>query len=264
MQKERSMTSLSELVSEFDASSEFSAPPNWLQGRTVFGGLSAALALQAAIQSTDFVLPPLKCAQISFVGPAKAALKYVVQPLRQGKSATSIGVDCLVDGEVVLRAVFFFASERESRIAHDFSQLPPVGAPDEHSVRLGGEGAPAALSNFELRHAAGSLPISGAKVPELAAWVRHRGAHGVSPSVAMLALADSLPVGAVTSFVERAPFSTMTWTLDFPKPAAVGEWFLLRSFSQQAGGGYSFQTMQVWDELGELAISGCQTVALFA
>jgi acyl-CoA thioesterase len=44
----------------------------------------------------------------------------------------------------------------------------------------------------------------------------------------------------------------------------VGEWFLLRSASQRSGDGYSFQTMEIWNEQGKLILSGSQTVAIFA
>ena len=43
-------------------------PDTWMQDRTAYGGLSAAIALEAAIRSQDD-LPPLRSAQIAFVGP---------------------------------------------------------------------------------------------------------------------------------------------------------------------------------------------------
>ena len=43
-------------------------PSDWLQGRTAYGGLSSALALHAA-QGIEPDLPPLRSAQIAFIGP---------------------------------------------------------------------------------------------------------------------------------------------------------------------------------------------------
>ncbi len=43
-------------------------PADWMQGRTTYGGLSAALALVAAQQLADD-LPPLRSATVNFVGP---------------------------------------------------------------------------------------------------------------------------------------------------------------------------------------------------
>ena len=52
-------------------------PPTWLQGRTSYGGLSAALALETA---RDLVpdAPPLRSAQISFVGPLSGEVSVTV------------------------------------------------------------------------------------------------------------------------------------------------------------------------------------------
>ena len=44
-------------------------PADWAQGRTAYGGLTAALCVEAAaLVSSD--LPPLRSAQFAFIGPA--------------------------------------------------------------------------------------------------------------------------------------------------------------------------------------------------
>lgn len=258
------MTSLAQVIEDFNPSSEFNPPSDWFQGRTAYGGLSAALALQAALHDIPHDLPPLKAAQILFVGPASGALRFKTQTLRQGKSTTSISVDCLTGSDVVLRAAFVFANPRPSQIQHDFSRRPSVGGPDNYKRLANVSPAPAFLSNFDMRPAGGSMPVSGSDHPEFIAWVRHLDAPGVDPAVALVALGDSLPPAAMCSFTEFAPVSSMTWALDLPQPVISGEWFLLRSASQRAGNGYSLQTMEIWDESGKLVLSGSQTVAIFA
>lgn len=257
------MTSLTQIIEGFNPSSEFNTPPNWFQGRTIYGGLSVALALQAALRDAPPDLPPLKSAQILFVGPASKSLTFKTLVLRQGKSATFISVDCMAGAAVAMRVMFIFADPRPSKIQHDFYQFPSVAGPENYQ-RLGTVSqAPASLSNFELRFAGRSLPVSGSDHPELIAWVRHVDASGVDPAVALMALGDSLPLAAMACFTEFAPISSMTWTLDLPQPVIAGEWFLLRSASQRAHDGYSFQTMEIWSEKGKLVLSGSQTVALF-
>ncbi|MFN8442562.1 MAG: thioesterase family protein [Caldilineaceae bacterium] len=255
---------LAQAIGDFNPSSDFTPPPNWYQGRTIYGGLSTALALQCALQAAPPNLPPLKSAQILFVGPASGSLRFVPQLLRQGKSVTSIAVDCLSGSDVALRAAYVFATPRTSRIQHELSQRPSVDVPDCYQKPPDHGSAPAALGNFDLRFAGSSLPASGAERGEFVAWVRHRDATGVDPAVALLAIADALPPAAMACFSEFAPVSTMQWTVDLPQPATSGEWFLLRSTSQQAGNGYSFQTMEIWDERGNLVLCGNQTVAIFA
>ncbi len=258
------MTSLTKIIEDFNPSSEFNTPSNWFQGRTIYGGLSAALALQSALRDAPPDLPPLKSAQILFVGPASKSLTFKTLVLRQGKSATCISVDCMAGADVAMRVMFIFADPRPSKIQHDFYQFPSVSGPENYP-RLGTVNqAPASLSNFELRFAGKSLPVSGSDHPELIAWVRHLDASGVDPVVALLALGDSLPLAVMACFTEFAPISSMTWTLDIAESVIAGAWFLLRSTSQRAGNGYSFQTMEIWNEKGKLVLSGTQTVAIFA
>ncbi len=47
-------------------------PDGWKQGRTVYGGLSAGLSLQAALPHANG--RPLRSAMISFVGPSAGQL----------------------------------------------------------------------------------------------------------------------------------------------------------------------------------------------
>ena len=257
------MASLTKIISDFALSAEFNTPENWLQGRTIYGGLSVALALQAALRDAPPDLPPLKSAQILFIGPASESLRFKTQTLRQGKSTTYISVDCLTKTDVSMRLAFIFANPRPSKIEHVFSRAPTVGLPDDYKSIGKVTLAPASLSNFDVRFAGQSLPVSGSDHPELIAWVRHIAASGVDPAVALIALGDSLPLAAMACFTEFAPISSMSWSLDLPEPAIPGEWFLLRSASQQAKNGYSFQTMNIWNEAGKLVLSGSQTVAIF-
>ncbi|MCC4592977.1 thioesterase family protein [Xanthomonas campestris pv. cannae] len=259
------MPTLAQILDRFDPAAGCDVPASWRQGRTAFGGLSAALALQAALRTAPSALPPLKSAHIGFVGPADGRLRFDAQVLRQGKSATSVGVDCLADGQVALRAALLFAQPRASRIAHDFLPArPAVVGPDDATPIADSPVTPAFVANFDMRLAGGALPISGAATPELLVWARHRDAGGVDPSVALVALGDCLPPAAMTCFTAPAPVSSMTWTLDFPQPASAGDWFLLRSASLHAEDGYSLQDMQIWDSAGRLVLWSRQTVALYA
>ncbi len=259
--------SFAQLIAGFDPARPFDVPADWLQGRTVYGGLMTALALQAALRDAPADLPPLKSAQVSFIGPASSALMFDPRVLRQGKSVVSMSVDGVSAGALAVRAAFVFARTRDSAVTHDFSTRPTVPEPDacppmpENARRV----APAFASHFELRKAGGAFPVSGAREPEFLFWTRHQDAQGVNPMVAMVALADLLPPAAMACFDKPAPVSSVTWTFDLlhgvpPK----GEWFLQRSFSRQSAEGYSMQDMEVWDEDRRLVLWGRQSVALFA
>ncbi|WP_163011511.1 acyl-CoA thioesterase domain-containing protein [Pseudomonas viridiflava] len=156
------MASLAEIFQSFDPSSPFIAPENWLQGRTVYGGLTAALALQTAMQAGGPDLPPLKSAQITFVGPAMHEQTFKPTVLRQGKSVTVMTADCFSSAQLALHMTMVFAASRDSRILHDYSQRPAVGRPDDYSLWDAGPQAPICVHNFQKKCAGGALPFSGA------------------------------------------------------------------------------------------------------
>ena len=62
-------------------------PEDWMQGRTSYGGFSAALALEAA-RGLAPDLPPLRSAQVSFVGPLSGEVEVRARMLRRGKNAS--------------------------------------------------------------------------------------------------------------------------------------------------------------------------------
>lgn len=258
------MSTLSQIIQSFSATEGFNTPANWRQGRTIYGGLSVALALQAALQAGPSDLPPLKSAQILFVGPGVDALSFKAQILRQGKSATMIAVDGMENDKLMLRVCFLFAQARDSAVQHELSACPVVKPPSDCPILQETSQTPSHLSNFEVRWAGAHQPVSGGDHPELLAWIRHRDASGVEPVIALLALGDCLPPAAMACFKSFAPISSITWNVDLATPTPCGEWFLLRSISQRSRDGYSFQTMDMWDEHQQFVMAGSQTVAIFA
>ena len=65
---------------------------DWMQGRTTYGGLAAALSLEGTLRAHPS-LPPLRSAQVSFIGPAGGEVRVAPQLLRQGKSVAFVGAD---------------------------------------------------------------------------------------------------------------------------------------------------------------------------
>ena len=261
------MSSLSQLLSHPLHHPAFTLPANWLQGRTAYGGLTAALALQAAINQHHRVatpLPPLQAAQISFIAPMAGALRFESTLLRQGKSAVSVSVDGFADDKIGLRASFIFAQPRPSAIAHQRTPMPQVEPPEAYPETQERAQAPVFLSNFDVRYI-GNTPVCAAQTPDLLAWVRFGDSVAdVHPAVALLAMGDCLAPAAMASFTEFAPASSMNWTLHFAQVAQPDEWFLLQSQSLHAAHGYAYQTMQVWNAQGQPLLLGSQTVAVFA
>ncbi len=260
------MGTLSDTVGSFAPGEEFTIPDAWTQGRTAYGGLTAALAVAATQASAEESLPPLRSAQFAFTAPASGTLSIHPRSLRRGRSATGFAVEGISAGQVASTASLIFSVVRESAVVHSVLTAPEVPGPhDCPEFPNSGALTPAFFRNFEVRVAGGAAPISGAELPELLCWVRHLDATGIDPDVALVALGDALPPAATTAFTDWAPISTMSWTINIcaDKPVDPNGWFLLRSVSAVAHSGYSAQQMTMWDADRAPVLIGTQTVAVF-
>lgn len=261
------MASLAKAIEALTAEADdyvIEAPEAWSQGRTLYGGMTAALCHETALMryAPD---APLRSAQFTFPGPATGLLRLRPVMVRQGRSATIIAVDCLGEGGAAARSTFVFGSARQSNIEQKPPACPSVPLPEECPPFFPeDDNRPGFMKNFEMRLAAGSHPFSGSASADFSVWVRFCERPGVDATTALLALGDALPPAAIASFPSSAPLSTMTWTMDLARPSqSVDDWHLLRSWAEQSADGYSLQTMDLWDSTGASIATGRQTVAIF-
>lgn len=241
-------------------------PDDWLQGRTAFGGLSAALCWEAAQRSGD-ALPPLRSAQFAFVGPAGGRLRIEPTLLRRGKSAAFYSVDLHGDEVLAVRGLLCFGASRPSQLNHVDLPAPATPGWDDCPTYFEANDRRSFLQHFDSRLAAGARPRTPGAKPEMVVWLKHRDADTPNTLAPLIALADALPPAAVVNFgADSGPISTMTWSIDVlsDAPRSASGWWLVRSTAQTAVDGYSAQDMVVWDDQGAPVLAMRQTVAIFA
>jgi len=239
---------------------------DWLQGRTVYGGLAAALCAEAA-QRHFADLPPLRSAQISFVGPATGALAIRPSELRKGKSTLFAGVDLHGEAGLATRATFCFGAGRASTVRLAANPMSGIDKPDSCPNFF--DNAPPQLhflQHIEGRHAGGARPFSGAAHPMMMLWLRHRDAALTPSLVSLLALADAPPPAVIATLTQPGVISTMTWSIDLLTDtiATDDRWWLIRTEADAAADGYSSQVMTVWNAAGQPVMASRQNVAVFA
>jgi acyl-CoA thioesterase len=238
------------------------APPSWSQGRTLYGGMTAALAWAAATRTLPG-LPALRSVQAAFVGPAAGKLTLQPALLRRGKSATTVGVDVQGEAGLAARLTFFCGAPRPSKVNHERVTAPIAPAPDDLPAVLTAGHGPTFAANYDIRHVSGGLPFSGGK-PEFVMWARMREADGAHPLVSLIALADVLPPASMPVFPEFGVISTLSWSFDLDRlPEDAAAWYLCRAMSESTADGYSRQAMDLWDGSGRRVLAGRQTVAIF-
>jgi acyl-CoA thioesterase len=262
------MTPFSQLLDSISQSGagrwSVNASDDWRQGRTLYGGISAAFC-HAACEQFVPGLPPLRSGQIAFVGPATGESILIPSILRQGKSVSVLACDLIADGNVATRALFAFGEARPSSFDIDAAAAPNVAGP-EACQSLFGDRHPAFAAHFDMRLAAGCRPVSGAPTGEMLVWVRHRDPDTPDGMSALIAMADALPPASMPRLGTPAAISSMTWQFDLVEPARfkAGEWVLMQSRDEAVRQGYSGQSMALWDSLGRPILLGRQSVAIFA
>jgi hypothetical protein len=256
-------TPYSSLVEGVRASGLADIPGDWLQGRTTYGGLSAALCVESALHELEG-LPPLRSAMFTFVGPAGGEASFKTEVLRQGKSVTVVNVDMLSQGGLATRATLCFGAARASQLDTTSITRPRVAAPDD-SLTLPSRAGPGFSQHFDRRIAGGSTPLSGGGDPELLWWIRHRDPQAGGGAASLLALGDVLPPAAAVLYSDWAPISSMTWMVEFPEVAASPQdgFWLCQSRAEVTAAGYSAQAMTLWGEGERPILIGRQTVAVF-
>ncbi|WEK43482.1 MAG: thioesterase family protein [Candidatus Sphingomonas colombiensis] len=236
-------------------------PDNWLQGRTAYGGLSAAIALHCAMQS-DEDLPPLRSAQVSFIGPLSGPILVTTHRLRRGKNAAFIQADIESEAGLGLRCTFVFMRAIESEVDYQTTTLPDFPRPGPNDTTFKGNAHVSFTRNFEFLDRREGADL---KPAEWLRWTRLNERDGIDPMVELIAIGDCLPPAALRLIGRNVPMSSMTWILNLlgPAPTTKDGWWLLRSNADYARAGSSSQQMGIWNTAGEMVAEQMQSVALF-
>jgi acyl-CoA thioesterase len=244
---------------------EYRAEPSedWRQGRTLFGGLSACLAVASAIRAFP-TLPPLRSAQLTFIAPVTGVLVIKPRILRAGKSAIFVAADGTTETGTALQVTLVFGDARRSSHAYWALPMPHVEAPSALPDLFSESFSPRFTGHFEARIAGGAPPVSGAAKPEYLAWLRHRDQSAPDDVTSLIALGDALPPAAMAMFTKFAPISTITWIVGiFSERISGAGWHLMHVEAETVADGYSSQRMVLWDASGAPVLTARQNIAIF-
>jgi acyl-CoA thioesterase len=241
-------------------------PANWMQGRTTFGGLSAAMLLRA-VQMKHPDLPPLRSALINFVGPVSESPVITTEFLRRGRNVASIEARVTINGQVVCTGSFAFGASQTSGIRVDATG-PSAPRPEDTEPLIPAAAAsfaPKFHHNFELLLIEGDRPMSGSDRGYIRAWARHRDPASHNGIVPLLCLADILPPAVFPLFKRLGANSSMTWICNFldDAPHTKDGWWQVETSLTAARDGYSSQVMRMWNSDGQLVVDGMQSVVIF-
>lgn len=259
-------TPYSQLLARMEAGvgeARVEVPEDWLQGRTLFGGLQAAIALRA--MRTLVPEAPLRSLQTTFVGPVPGGpVRASARVLRSGKNATHVEAR-IVDGEATLAvmvAVFGLARDSSVRIVPRQPAASPGNATEMRYV----PGAPSFTQHFKARWIAGGLPFSGATEHDNVIELGMRDA-GPATEYHVVAMADFIPPIALSFLTERAAAASLNWMLELladDVSALPLEGWRLDAHLTAAAAGYTHQSLELWGPGGVPVALGRQTMVVFA
>lgn len=239
---------------------------SWAQGRSAFGGLSAALAVTAMKKLLENDLP-MQSLMVSFIAPLPAG-EVNVEPViqRQGKNVTQMAASVFSDGKLCLQAMAAFGNPREGiALEHEYKFNPVArenGIPIANHVKR----LPPFLSYFDGCWISGGMPFSGQGARKLNMWVKHKADMGSFATENIVTLAD-IPPPVILSYFDTPPVpaSSLTWSLEFLVPAESvnSEWFFLEFYIEAAANGYTQQSGLVFDENGRLCAITRQCMVYF-
>lgn len=245
------------------------APADWTQGRTAFGGIIGAVAVEAATQAIG---PdrPIRCIDVAFVAPVVGPFEVEVEILDAGRSATQASVSVRTpDGRLTSRTHVVAGLGRDSALIVPARPVnPPAdGDPGEQGVTMPFlEGVtPTFTQHVHYQWVSQAFPFTGGKADDtkIRGWCRHRTA--ASGSGAVVALLDAWPPTSMIMADRPVPGSTVRWSAHLTGLAGQvpdGAWLWFEADTVHSASGYTTEVASLFLD-GELVAWGEQLMAVY-
>lgn len=243
----------------------------WMQGRASFGGLVAAMgveAMQQALINNGHQQHPLRGLQVLFVGPVGVdPVRIETQLLRKGKNVTSMRADLIQAGQVCCSVMACFGASRQSMLNVGVIDRPDVPAPETLEPFHYVEGVtPKFTQQFDMRWAEGDRPFTNCQSRTHGIWTRFF-EEGEASIAHVIAIADIPPPVGLSMLTEPANGSSLTWSLEFlgdEWQANMHDWWYVRTELAQCSQGYAQQKYIIWAPSGQPIAIASQVMTVFA
>jgi acyl-CoA thioesterase len=242
---------------------EHTLPEGWMQGRSVFGGLTAAMAASLAAREVDdgrrLRTMSIQLLRPSVPGPVLGSTRA----LREGKTTRFVESRLRQDdGEVAVASLCFVRPRRGS------VRVPapaPSARPDPEDARempyLEGI-TPQFTRQIAMRFASGDRPFSGAAAARFTGFCRFRGDGGDEEG--LLGLLDAWPCPSLSLLSAPAFASTVSWTAHLIHvPTDFAGWFYYEYETVVGAEGFHTAVGRLYGPDGALAAWSEQLVAVF-
>jgi len=244
---------------------------SWGQGKTTFGGMSAALAL-TAIERDYPQDAPLRSLSIHFCGALATETPYSIdtRELRAGRSVAHLQAEVMQEDNCATVVSACYGKPRESDVVVEPEPITP-GEPGS-GTRLGYiQGVtPEFIRHIDLSYVSGGLPFSGSKDNHIHGWMRFNDCQEPMTEAHLVALIDSWPPATLQKLTSIAPCASITWSLEIltsptatDHPVQGSDWLYYEVDIAEAHGGYAHTTARIYRQDGVLLALSRQLVVVY-
>jgi acyl-coenzyme A thioesterase PaaI-like protein len=260
-------TPFSELLSRFKTSAgsaTLDVPEDWLQGRTLFGGLQAVVGL-AAMRTVAPAQSPLRSLQVTFLAPVPGGtVNAVAKVLRSGKSTTHVEARIVEGDNTLALMVGVFGLPRDSAVA--LKPVQPTVTPGKAIELPWMPGVtPNFTQHFKAKWVVGSPPYTGSTTADNVIELGMKDG-GNATEYHVVAMADFIPPIALSYLKSPVAAASLTWMLEL-LPEDVGALALdgwrVDATMTAAHSGYVNQSLTLWGPGGVPVALGRQTMMVF-
>ena len=254
------------ILQEISAGTNVVVPENWAQGRTIFGGLTAAMMLQAARVEVE---PErvLRAMDVNFTRPFNAGIPYQieVETLGEGKTVCVKNVRIIQEGKIRANLRADFCRPLASEVRIDTFSAPNIRPPEE-SLPMTGDRLPTFFCHIDACLASNALPFAASEDAQMHGWMRYKEPPEKSSIPLLVGLIDSWPPTAATHYSRPVPMSTISWHLHFTLDADmfdVNDYLGYHSVAEFNEGGISSSSAYIWRPDGRLLAKSVQTNIIY-
>lgn len=257
------------ITPEFIASKGcFTVDQYWAQGRTVYGGLSAALLYKAckiAVAPTRV----MRSMTTNFVGPLMTDTPFFisVEIIREGKNVSQVQARAIQNDKISVVTQVCFGEKRTSKVSVLNDEKHGLEKPTKAKfIPQVPKVTPKFLKHIDLSIEEGGIPFSGRKKSHYHGWMRYKKPPTEIKDEHIIGIIDAWPPTVLQMLKWPAPASTISWNLEFIHPhreIKPDDWLAYKAVTRQAADGYGHTEATIWDADEEVIAISRQTVGVF-
>lgn len=262
-----------EYLQQAAANTSLTIDAGWGQGRTTFGGLSAALLVHKIEQKHTADDDVFRSLSVNFCGPllTDQLCEIDTQELRSGKSVSHFQGQITQEQKLVTHLAACFSKNRESKIVVETSTKELAEAGEGKRLPYIKGLTPEFTQHIDFAYHSGGFPFTNSKDNHLHGWMRFKDMQGELSNAHLVALIDAWPPATTIKLRGPAPSATVTWALNLVTPLAelaeplTGDsWLWYEADITQAGNGYGHTQAKIYTASGILLAISNQLVVAYS